>query len=151
MSAGFILSRSIRSWRGFWSRYWTRLRPRMRFLRAVRARSWRHVNWKMENIWWWCIESCDYRLPDTAHKIIGETETSMALIDPKEFLKLAPTILKSPGKLLWTRYDAEADVLYMNFQKPAVATDSELTDDDMIIRYNGDEIVGLTVLHASKR
>src|SRR5205807_5839538 len=96
----------------------------------------------------WCLYSndrrhqrwiCDYRLPDTAHKIIGETETSMALIDPKEFLKLAPTILKSPGKLLWTRYDAEADVLYMNFQKPAVATDSELTDDDMIIRYNRDE------------
>ncbi len=75
----------------------------------------------------------------------------MAMIDPKEFLKLAPTILKSPGSLLWTRYDEAADVLYMNFQKPAVATDSELTDDDVIIRYKGDEIVGLTVLHASKR
>ena len=75
----------------------------------------------------------------------------MAVIDPKEFLKLAPTILKSPGRLLWTRYDQEADVLYMNFRKPSIATDSELTDDDVIIRYQGDEIVGLTVLHASKR
>jgi len=73
------------------------------------------------------------------------------MIDPKEFLKLAPTILKSPGRLLWTRYDQEADVLYMNFRKPSIGTDSELTDDDVIIRYQGDEIVGLTVLHASKR
>jgi hypothetical protein len=40
----------------------------------------------------------------------GNVETFVALIDPKEFLKLAPTILKSPGKLLWTRYDAEAEI-----------------------------------------
>jgi uncharacterized protein YuzE len=73
------------------------------------------------------------------------------MIDPREFLKLAPTILKSPGKLLWSRYDQEADVLYINFQKPSVASDSEITDDDVIIRYKGDEVIGLTVLHASKR
>jgi len=73
------------------------------------------------------------------------------MIDPKEFLKLTPTILKSPGKLLWTRYDEQADVLYMNFEKPAVATDSELTEDDIIVRYRGDEVIGLTVLHASRR
>jgi uncharacterized protein YuzE len=75
----------------------------------------------------------------------------MAVIDPREFLKRAPTILKSPGRLLWTRYDQEADVLYINFRKPAVATDSELSDDDIIVRYNGDEVIGLTVLHASER
>lgn len=75
----------------------------------------------------------------------------MAVIDPREFLKLAPTILKSPGRLLWTRYNQEADVLYINFRKPAVATDSELSDDDIIVRYNGDDVVGLTVLHASNR
>ena len=39
----------------------------------------------------------------------------MAAIDTAEFLKLSSTILKSPGKLLWTRYDEEADVLYINF------------------------------------
>jgi len=75
----------------------------------------------------------------------------VAVINPQDFLKLAPTILKSPGKMLWTRYDQDADVLYINFQKPSVATDSELTDDDVIIRYKGDEVVGLTVLHASTR
>jgi uncharacterized protein YuzE len=30
------------------------------------------------------------------------------------------------------------------------ADDSELTDDDVIIRYQDDEVVGFTVLHASK-
>ena len=48
-------------------------------------------------------------------------------------------------------YDAEADVLYLNFKKPSVATDSELTDDDVIIRYEGEEIIGLTILNVSKR
>jgi uncharacterized protein YuzE len=42
-------------------------------------------------------------------------------------------------------------VLYINFKKPSTATDSELTDDDVIIRYEEDEVVGLTILHASKR
>jgi uncharacterized protein YuzE len=45
----------------------------------------------------------------------------------------------------------EADTLYISFKKPSHATDSEITDDDVIIRYEGDEVIGLTVLHASKR
>jgi uncharacterized protein YuzE len=48
-------------------------------------------------------------------------------------------------------YDAEADVLYSNFKKPSYATDSELTDDDVIIRHEGEEVIGLTILHASQR
>ena len=42
-------------------------------------------------------------------------------------------------------------MLYINFKKPSHATNSELTDDDVIIRYEGDDVIGLTVLHASKR
>jgi len=41
--------------------------------------------------------------------------------------------------------------LYVNFKKPSHADGSELTDDDIIIRYEGDEIVGLTILHAGNR
>jgi len=52
---------------------------------------------------------------------------------------------------MWYSYDEEADVLYLNFKKPSHADDSELTDDDIIIRYEKGEIVGITVLHASKR
>lgn len=56
-----------------------------------------------------------------------------------------------PQKYLRSSYDEAADVLYINFKKPAVATDSALTDDDILIGYEGDTNVGLTVFHASKR
>jgi len=52
---------------------------------------------------------------------------------------------------LWSSYDEDADVLYLNFKKPAVADDSKLTDDDVIIRREKGEIIGITVLHASQR
>jgi uncharacterized protein YuzE len=69
----------------------------------------------------------------------------------QEFLKLVPALLQSPQGYLWSSYDHEADVLYINFKKPSHATDSELTDDDVIIRYEGDDVIGLTILNASKR
>ena len=78
----------------------------------------------------------------------------MALIDllaPLDIAKLAHLTLSSPHNYAWSSYDAEADVLYINSKKPAVATDSELTDDDIIVRYEGDEVIGLTLLHASTR
>ncbi len=75
----------------------------------------------------------------------------MAVADVKEYLNLVPALRKSPGGYLWSSYDAEADTLYINFKKPSHATDSEITDDDIIIRYEDDTIVGVTVLHASKR
>jgi uncharacterized protein YuzE len=68
-----------------------------------------------------------------------------------DYLELVPALLRTPHRELWSNYDADADVLYLNFKKPSSATDSELTDDDVIVRYRGDEVIGLTVLHASKR
>ena len=75
----------------------------------------------------------------------------MALGDIREYLNLVKVVKDSPHQYLWSSYDQEADVLYVNFKKPSHATDSELTDDDIIIRYEGDEAVGITVLHASRR
>jgi uncharacterized protein YuzE len=75
----------------------------------------------------------------------------MAHVAIKDYLPLIAAVKSAPQKYLWSSYDAEADVLYINFKKPSRATDSELTDDDVIIRYEQDEIVGLTILHASKR
>ena len=77
----------------------------------------------------------------------------MASIDVnvKEILNLNPQLLSIPFKRIWYSYDEEADVLYLNFKKPSHADDSELTDDDVIIRYEKGEVVGITVLHASKR
>jgi uncharacterized protein YuzE len=59
--------------------------------------------------------------------------------------------LNIPFKRIWYSYDEGADVLYLNFKKPSHADDSELTDDDVIIRYEKGEVVGISVLHASKR
>ena len=75
-------------------------------------------------------------------------QTIAALSEIGEIMKV---VLRSPHRYLWSSYDSEADVLYINFKKPAQATDSELTDDDIVVRYEGDEIIGLTLLHASKR
>jgi uncharacterized protein YuzE len=75
----------------------------------------------------------------------------MASINIKEILDLTPQLLNIPFKRIWSSYDAEADILYLNFKKPSHADDSELTDDDIIIRYEKEEVVGITILHASKR
>jgi uncharacterized protein YuzE len=75
----------------------------------------------------------------------------MAVAAIQEYLKLVPALRQSPEGYLWSSYDREADVLYINFKKPSHATDSELTDDDVIIRYEGDDVIGLTILHASTR
>ena len=75
----------------------------------------------------------------------------MAIAHIEEYLKLVPAVKKSPQRTLWMSYDLEADTLYVNFKKPSHATESELTDDNVIVRYEGDEVVGFTVLHAGKR
>jgi uncharacterized protein YuzE len=75
----------------------------------------------------------------------------MTSIDVKEILNITPKLLGIPVKRIWYSYDEEADVLYLNFKKPSHADDSELTDDDIIIRYEKGEVIGITVLHASKR
>lgn len=69
----------------------------------------------------------------------------------EHYLKIFPAVQSAPQKYLWSSYDAEADGLYINFKKPSQATDSELTADDIIIRYEGSDIIGLTILHASQR
>jgi len=48
-------------------------------------------------------------------------------------------------------YDKEADVLYISFSPGTPTDDSELTDNDIIIRYKNKKIIGLTILHLSKR
>jgi len=47
-------------------------------------------------------------------------------------------------------YDADSDVLYINFDPPQEADDSDLTDEGVIIRLRSNRIVGLTILNAGK-
>lgn len=67
----------------------------------------------------------------------------------KEIKTVIPYLLKH--KTVWSNYDEEADVLYLHFKKPNNADDSEMTDDEIIIRYENSEIIGVTILNASKR
>jgi uncharacterized protein YuzE len=69
----------------------------------------------------------------------------------KEIFKATPHLLKFPTGRMWIDYDKEADVLYINFKKTQKATDSEMLKSGILIRYRGDQVVGLTILEASKR
>ena len=68
-----------------------------------------------------------------------------------DFLDAIPAVLQAPHRSMQCTYDEPADVIYMNFEPGAEATDSELGPDDIIVRYRGEEIIGLTILHASSR
>jgi len=72
-------------------------------------------------------------------------------LSTRHLLSLVPQLTAIPSKRMWIAYDEEADVLYVNFKKPSHADDSELTDDDIIIRYEGEQVVGMTILNVSLR
>ena len=72
----------------------------------------------------------------------------MEAIAVHEIRSILPWFMKQ--KTVWANYDEEADVLYLHFKKPNHADHSELTDD-MIIRYENEEIIGITVLNVSKK
>ena len=64
---------------------------------------------------------------------------------------VATDVLKLPTEHVWLDYDKEADVLYMSFRRPQRATKTIEVDDDILIRKDGKEIVGLTILNVSTR
>ncbi len=68
-----------------------------------------------------------------------------------EILDTIPHLLRMPSKQVWFDFDEEADVLYVSFERPQGATDSELSEDGVLMRYRGDQLVGVTVLNARKR
>jgi hypothetical protein len=47
-------------------------------------------------------------------------------------------------------YDAEGDVLYLSFAMPQQATDSVMGEDGNVYHYRGEQLVGVTILYASK-
>jgi len=65
--------------------------------------------------------------------------------------ELIGEVLALPSRQLWTDYDAESDVLYISFRKSQQANDSIMEDDGNIYHYRDEELVGITVLHASKK
>ena len=66
-------------------------------------------------------------------------------------LALARQIAHFPATKLWLDFDADADVLYISIRRPQAATETVETDDGILLRYRDQELVGITVLEASKR
>jgi uncharacterized protein YuzE len=66
-------------------------------------------------------------------------------------LQAIPMLIEFPHQRFWVDYDAEADVLYINFQRLQRATDSQMTDEGILLRYRGKQLVGMTILDASTR
>ena len=67
------------------------------------------------------------------------------------YLDLSSRLAKLNVKQVWTDYDKEADVLYLSFRKPQRAKKTVEMDDNVLIRTDDDEVVGITILNASSR
>ena len=68
-----------------------------------------------------------------------------------DLLESLPHVLRLPSKQVWFDFDEEADVLYVSFERPQRASDSELSEDGVLRRYRGSELVGVTIMNAKKR
>ena len=69
-----------------------------------------------------------------------------------EISEAVPHLIRLPTGRAWIDYDQEADVLYISLKRPQKATDTEfLEDEGVLLRYRGKELVGITVLEASKQ
>ena len=62
-----------------------------------------------------------------------------------------PLLIDFPARRFWVAYDKEADVLYIGLRRPQKATNTKMTDDGILLRYQGEQLVGVTVLDASTR
>lgn len=63
-----------------------------------------------------------------------------------------PYLIQLPSGRACIDYDQEADVLYVSLKRPQKATETEfLEDQGILLRYRGKELVGVTILEASKR
>ncbi|OGU74163.1 MAG: hypothetical protein A3G43_12360 [Ignavibacteria bacterium RIFCSPLOWO2_12_FULL_56_21] len=62
-----------------------------------------------------------------------------------------PHLIRLPQGRAWIDYDDQADVLYVSLKRPQKATDTKfLADKGILLRYRGRELVGVTVLDASR-
>jgi len=66
-------------------------------------------------------------------------------------LKAMANFIKLPATKMWLDYDNDADVLYVHFDEKPSSTHSEMTDEGVILDYQDEKLVGLTILDASQR
>ncbi|MEW6573656.1 MAG: DUF2283 domain-containing protein [Bacillota bacterium] len=78
------------------------------------------------------------------------------MAEAMSYIKVAEAVSRvvmgSGLPLLRVSYDPAGDVLYIHFtEEPVKADDSEFIEDEVVVRYRGGEIVGVTILNASRR
>ena len=64
---------------------------------------------------------------------------------------LVANLLSLPSKQVWVDFDSETDTLYLSFRKPQQANDSIMEEDGNIYHYRDEQLVGVTILHASQQ
>ena len=84
------------------------------------------------------------------------TERSNILRKPRRdgiarIIQAVPALMRLPEKNMRVVFDRNADVLYLAFQRPQKATDSEMRDDGIIVHRRSREVVGVTILDVSQR
>jgi uncharacterized protein YuzE len=88
-------------------------------------------------------------------RMAGQQQANAVVLDVSLYLALIPALKVAPEHSLWSHYDPEADTLAIHFTEPDtpnVASDSDMTDGDVIVRRNeAGEVIGLTIPHASSR
>lgn len=86
-------------------------------------------------------------------RMVGQGQVGAVDISP--YLALVLALKRAPHHSLWGQYDPNTDTLAIHFtvpDTPNVTSDSEMPDDDVIVRYNdAGEVIGLTILHANSR
>ncbi len=68
----------------------------------------------------------------------------------KKIVDAVPMLLDFPAKRFHVDYDKDANVLYISFERPQKATDTEVTEEGILLRYREDKLVGITILNASR-
>ena len=91
-----------------------------------------------------------YGVSDETNELADEEGFTMA-IDQRVAAKDILEMLRSnDAATLWVDYDREADALYLNFERPQHADDSEMSDDGVVTRYRDNRVVGYTILNAGE-
>jgi uncharacterized protein YuzE len=76
-------------------------------------------------------------------KIIHQIQNSLSV--------LFPLMEKQKKRHLVIEYDQEADVLYLSFDLPQKADETEFFSDDILIRKKSNKVIGLTLLNFKKK
>ncbi len=78
-------------------------------------------------------------------------EKALSADAARSIFRAIPSMVDFRASRYGVDYDREADVLYISFERPQEATDTEMTEEGLLLRYRNEELVGVTILDASTR